>query len=110
MKVNKSALIDTLTKRFPNLPRHDVEQAVKTLIESMSRMIAAGERIEIRGFGSFSLHYRAPGVKRNPKTGDSVAVGTRFVVHFRPGKELRHRVTEHTKSAARGDGHPTPRS
>ena len=65
---------------------------VKELLEQMSAALSAGERIEVRGFGSFSLHYRPPRMGRNPKTGDSVEVPHKHVPHFKPGKELRERV------------------
>ncbi|MGB0359891.1 MAG: integration host factor subunit beta, partial [Endozoicomonas sp.] len=68
------------------------ELAVKTIIEQMSHSLASGERVEIRGFGSFSLHYRAPRLGRNPKTGEAVSLRSRYVPHFKPGKELRDRV------------------
>lgn len=74
------------------LTSKDVELAVKTMIEQMSHALASGERIEIRGFGSFSLHYRAPRIGRNPKTGESVGLSGKYVPHFKPGKELRDRV------------------
>lgn len=74
------------------LTSKDVELAVKTMIEQMSLTLASGERIEIRGFGSFSLHYRAPRIGRNPKTGESVGLAGKHVPHFKPGKELRDRV------------------
>ena len=74
------------------LSSKDVELAVKTMIEQMSLTLASGERIEIRGFGSFSLHYRAPRIGRNPKTGESVGLAGKHVPHFKPGKELRERV------------------
>lgn len=74
------------------LTSKDVELAVKTMIEQMSQTLSAGERIEIRGFGSFSLHYRAPRIGRNPKTGESVGLAGKYVPHFKPGKELRDRV------------------
>ena len=74
------------------LTSKDVELAVKTMIEQMSHTLAGGERIEIRGFGSFSLHYRAPRIGRNPKTGESVGLAGKHVPHFKPGKELRDRV------------------
>lgn len=76
------------------LSSKDVELAVKTMIEQMSNTLASGERIEIRGFGSFSLHYRAPRIGRNPKTGESVGLAGKYVPHFKPGKELRDRVNE----------------
>jgi integration host factor subunit beta len=72
----------------------DVELAVKTMIEQMSRTLASGERIEIRGFGSFSLHYRAPRIGRNPKTGESVGLAGKYVPHFKPGKGLRESVND----------------
>jgi integration host factor subunit beta len=74
------------------LTSKDVELAVKTMIEQMSLTLASGERIEIRGFGSFSLHYRAPRIGRNPKTGESVGLSGKYVPHFKTGKELRDRV------------------
>jgi integration host factor subunit beta len=74
------------------LTSKDVELAVKTMLEQMSHALAAGNRIEIRGFGSFSLHYRAPRIGRNPKTGESVGLAGKYVPHFKPGKELRDRV------------------
>lgn len=78
--------------RQNQLSSRDVELAVKALIEQMSEALATGNRIEIRGFGSFSLHYRAPRIGRNPKTGESVGLTGKYVPHFKPGKELRNRV------------------
>ncbi len=74
------------------LTSKDVELAVKMMLEQMSKALASGARIEIRGFGSFSLHYRAPRIGRNPKTGESVGLAGKYVPHFKPGKELRDRV------------------
>jgi integration host factor subunit beta len=71
-----------------------VELAVKHILELMSEALASGERIEIRGFGSFSLHFRPPRMGRNPKTGDSVALAGKHVPHFKPGKDLRERVND----------------
>lgn len=90
--MTKSELIEIIAARQSQLSLKDVELAVKTLIEQMSETLAAGERIEIRGFGSFSLHYRAPRIGRNPKTGESVGLAGKYVPHFKPGKELRDRV------------------
>lgn len=90
--MTKSELIEVLARKQSHLPYRDVEQAVKTLIEQMSESLATGERIEIRGFGSFSLHHRPPRIGRNPKTGDAVALSEKYVPHFKPGKELRERV------------------
>jgi len=90
--MTKSELIERLARKNTQLPYKDVELAVKTLIEQMSQALSTGNRIEIRGFGSFSLHYRPPRVGRNPKTGESVALAGKHVPHFKPGKELRERV------------------
>jgi len=92
--MTKSELIEIIAAKQSQLSVKDVELAVKTLIEQMSETLAAGERIEIRGFGSFSLHYRAPRIGRNPKTGESVGLAGKYVPHFKPGKELRDRVNE----------------
>ncbi|MDQ7091467.1 MAG: integration host factor subunit beta [Methylococcales bacterium] len=92
--MTKSELIETLAKQQPNLATKDVELVVKCIIEQMSQSLSSGDRIEIRGFGSFSLHYRPPRMGRNPKTGGAVALSLKYVPHFKPGKELRERVDE----------------
>lgn len=92
--MTKSELIDDLAREQGHLAYRDVELAVKCILEHMSNSLASGERIEIRGFGSFSLHYRPPRIGRNPKTGDSVALSGKYVPHFKPGKELRDRVND----------------
>ncbi len=85
-------MIEALARKQNHLAYKDVELAVKCMLEQMSQALASGERIEIRGFGSFSLHYRPPRVGRNPKTGESVTLAGKHVPHFKPGKELRERV------------------
>ena len=92
--MTKSELIEILANKRSDIPYKDVEQAVKTLLEQMSESLATGERIEIRGLGSFSLHFRPPRVGRNPKTGDAVDLSGKYVPHFKPGKELRERVND----------------
>ena len=97
ISMTKSELIERIVAaqgRSSNaqLNSKDVEFAVKTMLEQMSQTLASGDRIEIRGFGSFSLHYRAPRIGRNPKTGESVGLSGKHVPHFKPGKELRDRV------------------
>lgn len=92
--MTKSELIERIVTQQGQLSGRDVELAIKTMLEQMSEALSVGERIEIRGFGSFSLHYRAPRVGRNPKTGESVSLDGKFVPHFKPGKELRDRVNE----------------
>ena len=93
----KSELIERIARKQSHLAYKDVELAVKSLLEQMSNSLSNGERIEIRGFGSFSLHYRPPRAGRNPKTGDSVSLPGKHVPHFKPGKELRERVNDSMK-------------
>ena len=90
--MTKSELIDKLSAEQKHLAHVDVELAVKSILEQISAALSGGERIEIRGFGSFSLHYRAPRMGRNPKTGEAVALPGKHVPHFKPGKLLRERV------------------
>jgi len=90
--MNKSDLIDLLATEQNQLNERDVEQAVKAMQQQMSETLASGQRIEIRGFGSFSLHSRQPRMGRNPRTGERVALPARYVPHFKPGKELKERV------------------
>ena len=92
--MTKSELIEQIASRQTQLSLKDVELAVKTIIEQMSQTLSDGERIEIRGFGSFSLHYREPRQGRNPKTGETVELSGKYVPHFKPGKEMRERVNE----------------
>jgi len=90
--MTKSELIAKLGSRFPQLVVKDAELSVKTILDAMADRLANGKRIEIRGFGSFSLNYRPPRLGRNPKTGEKVKVPEKFVPHFKAGKELRERV------------------
>ncbi|MEQ8514446.1 MAG: integration host factor subunit beta [Chromatocurvus sp.] len=90
--MTKSELIEAIAARQTQLSTKDVELAIKTILEHMSESLSSGGRIEIRGFGSFSLHYREPRRGRNPKTGDTVQLTGKYVPHFKPGKELRERV------------------
>ena len=92
--MTKSELIEILSRRQAHLKADDVDLAVKSLLEMMGGALSTGDRIEIRGFGSFSLHYRPPRPGRNPKTGDAVALAGKHVPHFKPGKELRERVND----------------
>ena len=91
-EMTKSELIEQAAQKQPQLSYRDVESAVKAILEHMAECLAAGGRIEIRGFGSFSLHYRPQRVGRNPKTGAPVSLPAKYVPHFKPGKELRERV------------------
>ena len=90
--MTKSELIEHIAQKQGQLAYRDVELAVKTILEHMAERLAGGDRIEIRGFGSFSLHYRPGRVGRNPKTGTPVSLPAKYVPHFKPGKELRERV------------------
>lgn len=92
--MTKSELIEALAQKQSQLAYKDVELAVKAMLDHMAQTLATGERIEIRGFGSFSLHYRPPRTGRNPKTGDAVTLASKHVPHFKPGKELRERVNK----------------
>ena len=99
--MTKSELIDRLAQRQTYLSHKDVELAVKLLLEHICHSLAQDDRIEIRGFGSFSLHHRPPRVGRNPKTGEPVSIPPKRVPHFKPGKEMRERVN------SLGDFQPT---
>jgi integration host factor subunit beta len=92
--MTKSELIEKLTNNNQHIAARDVELSIKEMLEQMAQTLQKGERIEIRGFGSFSLHFRAPRVGRNPKTGETVKLDGKYVPHFKPGKELRERVNE----------------
>ncbi len=100
--MTKSELIEDLVAKLQGrLEAKDVELAIKTLLEIMSTALAQGERIEIRGFGSFSLHHRGARIGRNPKTGEAVALSEKYVPHFKPGKELRERINQSADSPIR---------
>lgn len=90
--MTKSELIARLAERFPQLVAKDAEIAVKVILDAMTEALARGDRIEIRGFGSFSLNHRPPRVGRNPRSGERVEVPEKWVPHFKAGKELRERV------------------
>ena len=96
--MTKSELIEQIAMRQPELSAKDVETAVRIILDDMTDALATGGRVEIRGFGSFSLHYRKPRTGRNPKTGDSVELEGKHVPHFKPGKELRERVNRSLKA------------
>jgi len=90
--MTRSELIELIAAEQKHLLHKDVDLAVRCILEQMSNTLASGGRIEVRGFGSFSLHYRPPRIGRNPKTGGPVALAEKYVPHFKPGKELRDRV------------------
>ena len=91
--MNKSELIKRMSNKLDQLTSRDVDLAVHTIIEIMSESLASGDRIEIRGFGTFSNHYRKPRNVRNPKTGEvGIHKPGKYVPHFKPGKDLKQRV------------------
>ena len=92
--MTKSELIAQLAAHYPQLVAKDVEYAVKMMLDTMTHALASGQRIEIRGFGSFGLNHRPARIGRNPKSGAKVLVPEKFVPHFKAGKELRERVDE----------------
>ena len=94
--MTKSELIERLCLDQSHLPPRDVEFAVNTVLDRMRQALIAGDRIEIRGFGSIGLRYRMPRSGRNPKSGDSVEVPGKYVPHFKPGRLLRERVNQHS--------------
>ncbi|KJS04126.1 MAG: integration host factor subunit beta [Gammaproteobacteria bacterium BRH_c0] len=92
--MTKSELIEKIAAQQEQLSPRDVELAVKMILEKMTQALVHNQRIEVRGFGSFCLHFRAPRVGRNPKTGDTVELSGKYVPYFKPGKDLRERVNE----------------
>ncbi len=92
--MTRSELISVLCEQQPQLLPRDVELAVNCILEQMALALLEGERIEIRGFGAFSLHHRPARIGRNPKTGEPVNLPAKVAIHFKPGKELRDRVDE----------------
>ncbi len=101
--MTKSELIARLAERNPRLVARDADEAVNTMLDAMTDALAGGQRIEIRGFGSFALNYRPPRVGRNPKSGDRVQVPAKYVPHFKAGKELRERVDGEAGSDSNGE-------
>ena len=97
-RMTKSELIELIARKQPQFGYKDIELVVKTSLEHMVSALSTGERIEIRGFGSFSLHYRPSRIGRNPKSGEPVSLSAKYVPHFKPGKDLRERVNEGQRS------------
>ena len=92
--MTRSDLIGALSARFPQLMTKDAEFAVKEILDAIQNALVEGNRVEIRGFGSFALNYRPPRLGRNPKTGEKVSVPGKYVPHFKAGKELRERISD----------------
>lgn len=98
--MTRSDLIAALASRFTHLMAKDAEIAVKEILDAIGNSLAHGDRVEIRGFGSFSLNYRPARKGRNPKSGEAVSVPAKYVPHFKAGKEMRERVEESGKPVA----------
>ncbi len=94
--MTRSDLVEELASRFSQLTHRDTEFAVKTILDAMNDALVRGHRIEIRGFGSFSINRRPPRIGRNPRSGESVAIPEKRVPHFKPGKALREAVDQRT--------------
>lgn len=90
--MNRSQLAGELATKFSRLTQHDAEDAVTVILEAMGNALAGRQRIEIRGFGSFSIIHRRPRMGRNPRTGESVPIPERSLPHFKPGKHMREAV------------------
>ena len=97
--MTKRDLIDEVNKRFPHLSRRDSEVIINAIFDSMVDALAQGDRIEIRGFGSFNLHFRPPRRAHNPKTGEKLITQPKYAAHFKPGKEMREKVNANKQVA-----------
>ena len=104
LTMTRSDLVEELAARFSQLTHRDAETAVKTMLEAVGEALVRGHRIEIRGFGSFSVNHRPPRMGRNPRSGESVAIPEKRVPHFKPGKALREAVDERTAELERKAG------
>lgn len=96
--MTKSELIQRLSQKYPHLYQRDIEILVNTILNEISDALATGNRVELRGFGAFSIRERDPRTARNPKNGEVVTIGTRHAIYFRTGKELRERINEKQKA------------
>ncbi len=92
--MTKSELIQRLSQKYPHLYQRDIEILVNTILNEISGALAEGSRVELRGFGAFSVRERDPRTARNPKNGEVVSIGTRHAIYFRTGKELRERINK----------------
>jgi integration host factor subunit beta len=90
--MTKSELIAKLANENPHLFQRDVERIVTTIFDEISNALAQGDRVELRGFGAFSIKERGSRIGRNPRTGESVEVGEKFIPYFKTGKQLRERL------------------
>ena len=95
--MTRSDLVEELAARFGQLTQRDAEVAVKTLLEALGDALVQGQRVEVRGFGSFSVNHRPPRMGRDPRSGEAVAIPEKRVPHFKPGKALREAVDQRTQ-------------
>ena len=107
--MTRSDLVEELAARFAQLTHRDAEFAVKTILDAMSDAMVRGHRIEIRGFGSFSINRRPPRLGRNPRSGEKVTIPEKLVPHFKPGKALREAVDARTAELDAGSDRPDAR-
>ena len=98
--MTKSELIQRLNQKYPHLYQRDIEVLVNTIFNEISDALARDDRVELRGFGAFSIRKREPRAARNPKNGDVVNIGERRAIYFRTGKELRERINKDAESSA----------
>ena len=106
--MTRSDLVEELAARFGQLTHRDAESAVKNILEAVGDALVRGHRIEIRGFGSFSVNHRPPRMGRNPRSGESVAIPEKRVPHFKPGKALREAVDAGTQALANSAENAAP--
>jgi integration host factor subunit beta len=102
--MTRSDLVEALAGRFAQLTHRDTEYAVKAILDAMNDALVKGHRIEVRGFGSFSVSRRPPRIGRNPRSGESVEIPEKRVPHFKPGKALRESVDARTLEMESGKG------
>ncbi len=102
--MTKSELIHRIAQNQPQLAERDVELAVKMMLDHMAECLAGGGRIEVRGFGSFSLRFRRARVGRNPRTGAAVSLPARYAVNFKPGMKLRERADRESRGLSEAHG------
>ena len=92
--MKRSELVDELAKEYPHLYHRDIEKVVDVFYSSIADALANGQRVELRGFGAFSIKERGPRIARNPKNGDRVAVSSKKTLYYKPGKELKERINK----------------
>ncbi|MGC8807238.1 MAG: integration host factor subunit beta [Thiomonas sp.] len=105
--MTRSDLVEILAAQFPQLAHRDAELSVKTILDALSQALNDGHRVEIRGFGSFSVSHRPARIGRNPRSGEQVAVPEKRIPHFKPGKTLRELADYPATPSQKPDGSGT---